>query len=98
MVAFNRKTERTQIKGGETVKTGAKTKVNWDLIDAEVGAAYPEIPANGITSKMLMERYGITHSPANEKLRKLCESGKFELVKVRNPKNGKVMNMAIPVE
>ena len=72
----------------------SKTKINWDVIDAEVCSVKAGCPEGAITTKMLMERYGYSHSTANKKLRELGEKDGFELIKFRS-ELGKTTNAVI---
>lgn len=78
------------------MKTKASTQVNWDKIDAVLGGPMSEgVPEGGITVQMLKERYSCSDSMARNHLRKLVETGGYEIIKCRGRKYG-ILSVAVP--
>ena len=76
----------------KTIDTG----VDWDDIDRIINTTQSVIPPNGVTTKMIRDKYGVGYSSGDRMLRKMADSGKYEIVKYR--KDGRVVNVAVPVE
>jgi hypothetical protein len=62
-----------------TATTKKPEVVDWGTIDdITEGRRGAELPEGAITREMVEDRYGISSSAANERMRKLVSSGRFE--------------------
>lgn len=79
------------------MKTKASTKVDWDKIDLITSTSIlpSKIPENGITARMIADRYKCSPSTASSKLNKLLESDQFEEISVKIGRH--ITRVAVPV-
>ena len=77
------------------MKTKANTKIDWDVIDADVCCFPVGIPEGAITAKMIMDRYGLSHSTASRKLRDLGEKDGYRLLRVKSPESAKIVCVVV---
>ena len=65
------------------MKTKAKTGFNFDKLDAHV--AIDEYPEECITISEFMERYGVSRTTADYRMKKLAKTGEYEVITAMHP-------------
>ena len=75
------------------MKTRAKTKIDWDKLDAALDLPGREFPPGAVTAQDVAKRYMISVRHAHNKMAALVEAGRYEMIRVysaargRNPYN-----------